>query len=195
MVFRREILGLRDPLQVTTEDNGTEDTERQRGGRDDRRIHLLLARILHVAREEHVGQKLRNIVLVVSCLHALDFFLVSWLLPHPFSYPRWQEWEDVFKGLYLAPILEESAFRIVPIYLALKLGARPRHLVLLGLLTSVLFGALHRVPYSVIVQGMSGAAYFGLFFINRRSYASLVVAHALSNLAVHLTGYLQFWAQ
>jgi membrane protease YdiL (CAAX protease family) len=142
-------------------------------------------------RMERVGWNTACIIVSVTGLHILSWF-VLWLIgPYPFNYSVWRDWFDVLYDLLVGPLLEESVFRLLPIYLALRLRAARRHLVAVGIVTSIIFGSLHPTPDTVVLHMISGAVYFALFFVNHRSYTSPVVAHASYNLSANIIGWIQ----
>ncbi len=104
-----------------------------------------------------------------------------------------------FLACVLAPLWEEVAFRVFPIFLARKLtpnepiewcassGADRGRLSFLFwacCFSSIIFGLMHGSVINILFQGMGGFLFSWLYLKNNCSYWSAVAAHGLWNFMV-----------
>ena len=93
-----------------------------------------------------------------------------------------------FSAVVLAPILEEAAFRLLPLEIGAALG--PRVLVAVQFaICGLLFGMVHGHWYNVLIQGFLGYVASVLYLRNgtvsvRAGYLSCVALHAAYNFIV-----------
>lgn len=81
-----------------------------------------------------------------------------------------------FIGCILAPLWEETMFRVVP----LKIGIKYKCVTEMVIFSSIIFGLAHGSPINLLIQGVGGLG-LAILYLKYNSYILNVLSHSFWN--------------
>ena len=151
--------------------------------------------LTHEAKIKNILMTLGGIIILIT----ISAHLITYLTPQSTDegLPSFNQIPDgvifykLLMGCLIAPVVEESLFRYLPLQL---IRHRPDYKkleipVVVGV--SIIFGWMHGDEVNVFIQGIIGLCLFWVYIKNGYSLMSSIIVHCLYNFYV-LTGLIHF---
>lgn len=132
-----------------------------------------------MAEKIKIGVKYGFINLFTSLLMLLFIMVFQYLAGYDFPLQNPAPGADFFDMVIFAPLIEEFAFRLLPIAVIMVLTNNKTALWVVIIISSVIFGYIHGAWYNIFIQGVSGVV-LSLAYL-KGGYVSSVTAHATHN--------------